>query len=162
MTNFMKRSLVMFATLLPVAAFFSGCESMSKATTKVRDTIAAREQPRTHLYKAGQRATYEAAKTAVDQMGFKFVRGGPARGELEAVSGVASGDTLRSSRQIVLKLKLSAMTDDTTEAGLVLSEVIEADSSGRAGMGTATQLKDTPLYEVFFRNVQLVMDSPKK
>ena len=43
-----------------------------------------------------------------------------------------------------------------------LSEVIESDSRGRAGQGTSAALQDTPLYEVFFRNVQLAIDAPKK
>lgn len=156
----MKRPFALLA-LLSLAAF-AGCESLSDATSSVREKIAAREQPRTHTYKAPQRATYDAARTAIDQMGFRFIRGGAAQGELEAVSGVSSSDTLRSSRQITLKLRLNSSLDGGTEAALLLAEVIESDSSGRAGLGTSAPLRDTPLYEVFFRNVQLALDAPKK
>ena len=156
----MKRPLALLA-LLSLAAF-TGCESLSDAAGSVREKFAASEQPRTHAYKTAQRATYEAARVAVEQMGFRFIRGGAAQGELEAVSGLSSGDTLRSSRQITLKLRLTATLDGGTEAALLLSEVIENDSSGRAGQGTSTPLRDTPLYEVFFRNVQLASDASKK
>ncbi len=156
----MKPPLALLALLS--LALFSGCESLSEATTSVREKIAAREQPRPHLYRAPQRATYEAARVAVEQMGFRFVRGGAAQGELDAVSGLSSSDTLRGSRQITLKLRLRAALDGGTEAALRLTEVIESDSRGRAGQGTETPLRDTPLYEVFFRNVQVAIDAPKK
>ena len=150
-----------FLALLALSAF-TGCESLSEATGSVRQKLAAREQPRTHVYPAAQRATYDAARSAVEQMGFRFIRGGAAQGELEAVSGLSSSDTLRGSRQITLKLRLKSALDGGTEAALLLSEVIESDSSARAGQGTTTPLRDTPLYEVFFRNVQLAIDAPKK
>ena len=156
----MNRRFVLCAVLS--LAVFSGCESLSEATTSVRDKLAAREQPRTHTYQAAQRPTYEAARVAVEQMGFRFIRGGAAQGELEAVSGLSSGDTLRSARQIILKLRLNPTLDGGTEASLLLSEVIESDSRGRAGQGTSVALRDTPLYEVFFRNVQLAIDAPRK
>ena len=143
-------------------ALFSGCESLSDATTSVREKLAARDQPRTHRYQAPPRATYAAARAAVEQMGFRFVRGGAAEGELEAVSGLSSSDTLRGSRQIALRLRLTPALDGGTEAALRLTEVIEGDSRGRAGQGTATPLRDTPFYEVFFRNVQAAIDAPKK
>lgn len=156
---------------LPVSAFcsvvllsfaglsaFSGCDSLSS----VRQKIAAREAPHTHLFKATSRATYEAARVAIDKMGFKFVRGGAAQGELEAVSAIGSGDTLSSSRQITLRMKLDGSVEGATEASVWMSEIIERDSSNHAGMGTGSPLRDTPLYEVFFRNVQQGIDSPKK
>ena len=151
----MKRPFVLCAVLSLAA--LSGCESLSEASSSVRAKLAAREQPRTHTYQAAQRPTYEAARLAVD-----FIRGGAAQGELEAVSGLSASDTLRSSRQFTLKLRLNPTLDGGTEASLWLSEVIESDSRGRAGQGTSAALRDTPLYEVFFRNVQLAIDAPKK
>ena len=65
----MKPPLALLALLS--LALFSGCESLSDATTSVREKIAAREQARTHLYQAPQRATYEAARVAVEQMGLE-------------------------------------------------------------------------------------------
>jgi hypothetical protein len=138
--------------------FLSGCESFSDA----RDKFAAREQPRTHAYAADPRATYEAARKAADQMGYRFVRGGPAQGELEAISGLSTNDTMRSTHQISLHVKLNAALEGGTELSLLLRELIEADSVRRAGQATVTALRDTPQYEVFFRTVQQILDASKK
>jgi hypothetical protein len=150
------------AALIALVLGLSGCESLSDATSSVREKLAAREEPRTHSYTTPQRATYEAARVAVVEMGFKVTRGGAAQGELDAVSDVSSNDTLRGSRQITLKLRLRPALDGGTDASILLQEIIESDSSGRPGMGTATPLRDTPLYEVFFRTVQQKLDAPRK
>jgi hypothetical protein len=136
----------------------SGCEAVSD----VREKFSSREQPRTHVYTADPRATYDAARKAADQMGYRFVRGGPAQGELEAMSGVATSDTMNSSRQISMNVKLSATPEGGTEVSLLFREILEGDSARRAGQATATTLRDTPQYEVFFRTVQQVLDAPKK
>lgn len=141
---------------------FAGCEAFSGAGQSVREKFALKEQPRTHVYSADTRTTFEAARKAADQMGYRFVRGGPAQGELEAMSGVATADTLSSTRQISLKAKLRPAAEGGTEISLVFKELIEADSVRRAGQATATPMVDTPLYEVFFRTVQQVLDAPKK
>jgi hypothetical protein len=60
-----------------------------------------------------------------------------------------------------MKIRLHALPDGGTELSVTLTEIIEADSRGRAGQGTATPLRDTPLYEVLFRNVQQALDSQK-
>jgi hypothetical protein len=128
----------------------------------VREKFAAREQPRTHVYSAAPRATYEAARKAADQMGYRFVRGGPAQGELEAISGLATSDSLNTTRQISMRVKLNATPEGGTELSLLLKEITESDSALRAGQATSTPLLDTPQYEVFFRTVQQVLDGPKK
>jgi hypothetical protein len=39
-------------------------------------------------------------------------------------------------------------------------EIIEDNSLNAPGMATETPLKDTPLYEVFFRNVDKALKAP--
>ena len=48
-----------------------------------------------------------------------------------------------------------------TEVNVRLTEIIEIDSSNRAGQATETPLRDTPQYEVFFRSVQQALDAQK-
>ena len=141
-----------------VAGLFVGCETASG----IREKFVAREQPRTRGYAADPRTTYEAARRAAEQMGYRYIRGGPAQGELEAISGIGSNDTLRSARQISMNVRLAATLEGGTEVSLMLKEIIEADSVQRAGQATSTTLRDTPQYEVFFRNVQQALDSAKK
>lgn len=140
----------------------AGCESLSEATSSVREKLEAREAGRTKVFAAPARETYEAVRAAVGQMGYRFVRGGAAQGELEAVSGIGLGDRSGSSRQLGLKARLhfSEMAGGT-EVNVRLTEVIEADSTNRAGHATETPLRDTPQYEVFFRSVQQALDESR-
>src|SRR4051812_8087697 len=82
----------------------SGCEAVSDA----REKLSSREQPRTHVYTADPRATYEAGRRAAEKMNYRFVRGGPAQGELEALGVVSSSETITSSRQVSLEAKFVA------------------------------------------------------
>ncbi len=149
--------------VLAAAVAFAGCESLSDISDSVREKIAARDQPQTKVYpEIAPRAVYEAARVAIGQMDFRFLRGGAAQGELEAINGVSTGDAPHSARQVSLKLRLHATTDGGTEVQAWMKEVIEADSANRAGTATETPLRDTPLYDTFFRNLQKAIDAQKK
>ena len=87
------------------AVLLGGCNS--DLQDEVRSALGPREAPRSQVFQADQRAAYDAVKAAVGQMSFTFVRGGPATGVLEAMSGVASGDEPNSSRQILMKVHLT-------------------------------------------------------
>ena len=152
-----------FRPLFPLlaAVALAGCESISDATTSVRDKIAAREAPEVRNFAADPRATYDAVRTSATAMGYRIVRGGAAQGELEAISGVGSGETIGSARQISMKVTLSPKLDGTaTEVAIRLTEILEADSSNRAGQATETPLRDTPQYDVFFRRVGQALGVP--
>jgi hypothetical protein len=142
------------------AALLGGCNS--DLQDEVRSALGPREAPRSQVFQADQRAAYDAVKAAVGEMSFTFVRGGPAAGQLEAMSGVASGDQPNSSRQILMKVHLTPAGEAGTEVQVSLIETIEADSSRQPGMATETPLRDTPLYSVFFRDVQNALNAPEK
>src|SRR4051812_29860315 len=109
------------------ACVLAGCESLSDATLNVREKFAAREEGRTKTYAAPSRVAYEAVRVAANQMGYRFVRGGAAQGELEAVSGVGTGDSLRTARQLRMKVRLHATDEKNTEVTVRLTEVLEDD-----------------------------------
>ncbi len=142
------------------AVLLWGCNS--DLPDEVRSALGPREAPRTQVFQADKKAAYEAVRAAVDEMSFNFVRGGPATGELEAMSAVASGDEPNSSRQILMKVHLTPAGDAGTEVQVSLIETLEADSSNQPGMATETPLRDTPLYNVFFRDVQNALNAPAK
>jgi hypothetical protein len=144
------------------AAFLAGCDS--GVGDSVRSALGPREAPRTRVFQADQKAVYEAALAAAKEMGYRFVRGGPAEGELDALSGISSGDDADagSSRQVSMKVRLSQTPEGGTTAEVAFGEIIEADSKNQPGMATETPLRDTALYEVFFRNVQEALQSPPK
>lgn len=140
--------------LVGVGMAVAGCESVSDATSAVRERMAARDQPQVKTFAAPPRATYDAVRAAATDMGYRFVRGGPAQGEFEAISGLRSGETIGSARQIAMKVTLKPTLDGTgTEVSVRLREIIEADSSNRAGQATEAPLRDTPQYDVFFLRV---------
>jgi hypothetical protein len=146
--------------VLCAAALLSGCES--GLSDDVRSALGPREAPRSRVFAADQRATYLAVRAASDEMGYKFERGGPAEGELEAMSPINRGDDPGSSRQVSMKVHLSPAAESGTEVEVSLVEIIEEDSANQPGMATQTPLRDTPLYEVFFRNVQTALGAPPK
>lgn len=156
----MKRLLVVAA--LASVSLFSGCDSISNAADSVREKLAARDEPRTSDYAAPPRATYEAVRTVVDQMGFRILRGGAAQGQLDAISDVSAGDVPNSAHQISMKVRLHGTDDGGTEVTVVMKEIIEADSTNHAGTATETPLRDTPLYDTFLRNLQRAIDAQKK
>jgi hypothetical protein len=158
----MKRKLAPAALALSAVLLLAGCESMSDGSS-LRDRIAARD-PVVHAqtYSAEQRATYEAVRAAATKMGYRFVRGGPAQGEFEAVTAVGGGERIGSSRQLAMKVKLQPAPEVGTNVSAKITEIIEDDSSNRAGQATQTPLRDTPQYEVFFRRVGEELAAPKE
>ena len=147
------RSLI----VLVVTLALSGCETLSDATAAVREKFAERSVPQTKSFSAGQREVFDALKMAAERMGYRFVRGGPATGTFEAISGVRAGDQVGSARQLALHVKLERALDGGTSAAVRITEIIEADSSNRAGLATEAPLRDTPQYEVFFHEVEAVL-----
>jgi hypothetical protein len=153
------RIVACFVVLL--CAGLTGCESLSDAAGSVRAKFTARDEGRTKPFAATTRVTYEAVRGAARAMDFRFVRGGAAQGELEAVSNVGAGETQHSARQVGMKVKLHASADGGTDVTVRFTEILESDSSNRPGMATEATMRDTPLYEVFFRSVQQALDAQR-
>jgi hypothetical protein len=153
-SNAMKR---FFAAALTLAVF-TGCETLSDATSNVRDRFAARDDGRKRNYTASPRATYQAVRTAAEQMGYRFQRGGAAQGFFEGISGIGRAEVGRDSRQVAMKVTLRPSLDEGTEVSILLTEIIESESANRAPLVTEGPLQGTPQYEVFFRSVQQALD----
>ena len=152
---------LLFFAAIGVTLGFSGCDSLSSAADGVREKIAARADPRVSDFAAAPRATFEAVRVAAEQMGFRFLRGGPAQGRFEAISGVGQGHTPGSARQISMQVRLRATSEGGTEVTVELKEIIEADSARHSGVATETPLRDTPLYDTFLRSVHRALDAKK-
>lgn len=145
--------------LLVASLALAGCESLSDATSSVREKLAARDEPKVRTFSAPPRVTYDAVKQAATRMGYRFVRGGPAQGEFDGVSGLGQGEVGANARQVGVKVRLHATLDGTgTDMSVRFTEIVESDSRSRLGMATETTMLDTPLYEILFRNVQQALD----
>jgi hypothetical protein len=143
--------LAMFAT--------GGCESLSDVAADVRQKFEARHEGRTKVFPVSARVAYDAVRVATDQMGYRILRAGAAQGHVEAVSALGQGEGPRSSRQVSMKVDIRhSEAAGGAEVTVRFTEIIEDDSSNRAGRATETPLRDTPQYEVFFRHVQQAID----
>jgi hypothetical protein len=140
-----------FWSLAAAALFCAGCDDIGDS---LQDRVDPAIQPHVRVFAASQRATYEAARAALNQIGFRFLHGGPAEGKLEALSGLADGDVAGSTQQFSLKAEFAPAADGGTEVRVRLSEFIEEDTEHHPGFTTESPLKDTPLYETFFRYIQ--------
>ena len=150
----MKRFLA--PVLILTALAMAGCSAPGE--TYGRPGLAP-ETSRT--FQSDPRSVYDAALVSLAKMDFRVLKGGPAQGKIEAVSGLAQRDNLRGSRQISMSIRISALGDGS-EVSAELKEIIEEDSSDRPGFATETKLRDTPYYDVFFNGVAEALEAPKK
>jgi hypothetical protein len=142
------------------AMLVAGCDSGVGDT--VRSALGPREAPRTRVFQADQKAAYEAARAAAEAMGYRYIRGGPAQGELEELSGISPGDDTGSSRQISMKVRLSPDAEAGTAVTVSFDEILQSATTSTPGIATETPMRDTPLYEVFFRSLQEALLAPPK
>lgn len=126
----------------------SGCDSVSEQLS----APFVAPQPKSRVFAADERATYAAARAALDEMSFGFVRGGPAQGVIEALSSVQTGgeSSMNGGRQLQLEAHFSSAADGGTQVDVVMHELVQSDLNQHPGMGTSTLLRDSPVYEEFF------------
>jgi opacity protein-like surface antigen len=143
----MKLPLLLICILVCVA----GCEEISDT---LHSYIPNKPEASVHVFNADPRKTYAAAKTALEQIGFHYVSGGPATGRLYAMSDVSAGDSQGSTHQFTLNATFRGLIDGSgTNVTLNFTEVIEADTQRHQGMGTEAGLKDTALVNIYYRAI---------
>jgi uncharacterized protein YceK len=142
------RSLLLLL-LASTSLLLSGCSSMESAKDSVHERWTARYEGRNKAFTADQKQAYAAAQYAAKQLGLRVTRGGANQGTLEAVSMLESDASLRGSRQIALKLRITREGEGVS-VNLLFTEVVADDSSRASAMGMETPMKDSPLYELFF------------
>lgn len=144
----MKRTarLLLAALCLSLA----GCETTRH---EVADRVSEKFTGPTfvrRVYAAEPRLVFDQARAIIERLGFRVTKAGPTQGVLEGVSGLASDDHLRGTRQLKVKIRLTPTLDSGTEVAVLFTEIIEADFDKGAGQGTETSLRNHPLYESFF------------
>jgi hypothetical protein len=142
------------AALLAAALLLGGCAVVDS----MHERIEADNAPHARTFAAEPRPTYEAARAALDPMGFHLTRGGPAEGQMDALSAVMPGEAGENARQVSLHAEFHS-AEGGTEVKVKLKEIIE-DDSARLGTATSTSMRDTPLYEVFFHAIQQNLTAP--
>jgi hypothetical protein len=92
-------------------------------------------------------------------MDFRFIHGGPAEGEMAALSSIqheSDGD-----RQVSLAAEFRVANGGGTEVTVRMKEVVETDPDAHLGQGVESPLRDTPLYAVFFHAIDQQLNPAK-
>ena len=131
-------------TLLLAAGGLAGCAVADAAGQAVQRRLQDPAVER--VFPGAPRDVYGSVRAAVTRLGYRVVRGSASQGELEAVSVVGAGLDPGSSRQLVLRIRLTA-AEEGTMFRLRVTEVREADSSRRAGHATEVPLPPGPRHE---------------
>ena len=140
-----------------VCLVLGGCETtrhdmVARVSEKFTGPTYARR-----VYANDSRAVFGAARATVERLGFRITKAGATQGLLDGVSGLASDDHLRGSRQLSVKIRLVPSIEGGTEVAVLFTEIIEADFDKAAGQGTETSLRNHPLYESFFAGLNQLL-----
>ena len=142
-----RLGLVAVIALAGLATGLGGCAVADAAGQAVQRRLQDPAVER--VFPGAPREVYGSLRAVVIRLGYRVVRGSPTQGKLEAVSAVAPGADPGTSRQLVLRLRLAAAQAGTT-VRVRLAEVLEADSSRRAGHATEVPLSPGPRHEALF------------
>jgi hypothetical protein len=141
-----RRLFFVFAVCLAV----TGCESVrNDLGAGVREKFSGPTYQR-RVFAGEPRVVFDAARSAVEQLGFRITRAGAAQQVIEGLSGLASDDRLRGSRQRTVKVRLASTPEGGVEVAVLFTEVVEDDFSAGAGRATEVTLREHPLYAAFF------------
>lgn len=150
----------LFLALLALVAF-AGCESFQSTRANIKEKFTGPTY-QTKRVDVDQRQAYEVAREALKGINFRFVRGGPAQGKIEALGRIYDNETARNARQLALDVKLSPHLDGGTEIAVLFSEMIEDDHNKTPGQGTITPLRESPHYDVYFRYIDEALAAAKR
>lgn len=127
------------------------CSSVTDKLRDLREKTATRGTPHLRTFPVDRRTAYAAAVAALPKVGLQYQRGGPAQGELEAISEqTAEGNGNRRS-QLVLTVRFADTLDGATEVRAWLEEYLETDARRGSGRATGAPAPDLALYEAFFK-----------
>jgi len=140
---------LLLLSLASASLLLGGCSSLESAKDSVHERWAARYEGRNKAFAADQKQAYAAAQYAAKQLGLRVTHGGANQGTLQAVSSLESDSSLRGSRQVALKLRITREGEGVS-VNLLLTEIVADDSNRATAMGMESPMKDSPLYELFF------------
>ncbi len=130
----------------------TGCESVrSDLSAGVREKIHG-PVFQTRVFAGTQRDVFEAARASVAGMGFKITRSGPAQGVIEAFNALSTGETLKTTQQLRLQVRISPVAEGCEVAAL-FTQMLENDFNKGRGQATENAVKNTSLYDVLFGRI---------
>jgi hypothetical protein len=155
----MKRILFLFG----LAALFAGCESSDNPIERVRQQVTGDYPTQFRTFPADEKTTFNAAKDSLKAMGFHFTRGGQAQGIMHAASEIEPGEKMGTLHQFNLTANFQTNLDGKScDVTVSLTEAIADDVGGKLGAGSEAPLRDTALYNVFFRDIDVALGQGDK
>jgi predicted nucleic acid-binding Zn ribbon protein len=147
----MKRLLIMMG----LVALLAGCESTDNPIERVRQQVTGDYPTQFRTFGADEKTTFNAAKVSLKGIGFHFTHGGQAQGIMHAASEIEPGDKFGTLHQFNLKASFQTGLDGKScDVTVSLTETIADDVNGKLGTGSEAPLRDTALYQVFFRGIE--------
>jgi len=157
----MRRKTIGPLFLLIVAwSLVAGCASIESVRSTVQERIEG-VPPKVRLVQGEQHQVYEAARRAMDKLGYEQTSGGPAQGRLEGLSHIGAGDNFRSSRQRSISVHLLPREGGAIEVQVQLKEIIEDSYDKLANPATETPLRDSAGYDAFFEELERQLQGGK-
>ena len=151
------RSLILLAA---VWGFLGGCTSLESMRDTVKDRVAG-VPPKVRVVEGESRQSYEAARLAMEKLGYRFASGGPAQGRLEGFTRIDGGRDFGSSRQRSISIHLEPLDGGKIEVQVLLTEIAEEDSNRAAGAPVETPLRESASYDTFFAALERQLQGAK-
>jgi hypothetical protein len=151
------RSLILLAA---VGGFLGGCASLESMRDTVKDRVAG-VPPKVRVVEGESRQSYEAARLAMEKLGYRFASGGPAQGRLEGFTRIDGGHDFGSSRQRSISIHLEPVDGGKIEVQVLLTEIIEEGSDRAAGAPVETPLRESSGYDAFFLELERQLQGAK-
>jgi hypothetical protein len=155
-----KKTIGRLSLLFAMWGLVAGCASIESVRSTVQERIEG-VPPKVRLVKGEQRQVYEAARLAMDKLGYRQTSGGPAQGRLEGLSHIGAGDNFRSSRQRSISVHLLPRDGGDIEVQVQLQEIIEDSYNKLANPATETPLRDSAGYDAFFEELERQLQGQK-
>ena len=156
----MKQNIFTLCLLAVAWSLVAGCASIESVRSTVKERIEG-VPPKVRIVQGEQRQVYEAARLAIDKLGYQQVGGGPAQGRLEGLSRIGGGDDFRSSRQRSISIRLLPREGGNVEVQVLLQEIIEDNFNKLANSATETPLRDSAGYDAFFEELERQLQGMK-
>jgi len=148
----MKKIIFPLCLLVVAWSLGGGCASIESMRSAVKYRIAG-EPPKIRSVAGDPYKVYEAARLALEKLGYQQVSGGPAQGRLEGLSRIGGGDDFRSSRQRSISIHLLPREGGNVEVQVQLEEIVEDSYNKLSNPATETPLRDSAGYDAFFEEL---------
>jgi hypothetical protein len=145
--------------LLLVLPGLFGCTTIDSVRNKMKDRIVG-VPPRVRTVESTPEKVYQAARQTMEEFGYHFTEGGPAQGRLEGFTRVSAGDSFKSARQRGIKIQLRAIDGGQVDIEVMMTEVVEEDTSRTSMPATESPVRDATAYDTFFDAIERRLKLP--